>query len=425
MKKKSRKGIHHPLKYVIWSLSVTFLFYEYFIRVTPSIILPDLMQSFHINAGQVGFLSSFYLYAYALMQIPVGSLSDKFGARRLLTVACFCCAVGSFLFGITNVLAWAATGRFLQGLGSSFGFVGLVYVSTHWFAQKRWARLIGIGNSLGMAGAVIGQGPLTYLINAWGWRPVILALAGIAFILGVVIYPIIRIDPEEMQNIEPEKKISLSEGFRIVTKNIRTWIIALASGCYYSSLLAFGALWGIPFLKNVYGFSTTSAGFAISMLYLGSIFGGPFIGYFSDRLRHRKPLLLLLTLLSFLTILPVLYIHLSVFTIFILLFLCGVFLSGQLLTYTFVIESNPIEAKATSVGFVNAMVFVISSIVQPLVGFILDRRETGPITGSTGYSPESYRWALSCFPILLLLCFFLLLCIPENQHRRKRTYTSS
>lgn len=426
MKKKNWKGAHHPLKWVIWSLAVAFLFYEYFIRVTPSVIVPDLMESFNINAAEVGLLSSFYLYAYGAMQIPVGSLSDRFGARRLLTFGCLFCALGSFLFGWATSLALAEIGRFFIGFGSAVGFIAVIYVSTHWFPQNRWALLIGIGNSLGMLGAFCGQGPLSYAIEAWTWRPVVIGLAVIGTVLGVVIYLVVRNDPKGVQKTEKET-ITLSKSLAIVSKNPKTWFIALASGCYYSSLLAFGALWGIPFLKSVHGLSTSMASFATSMIYLGFVFGGPVIGYLSDHLSHRKPLLLIFVSLTICALSPLIYISkIPVIGIFILLLMSGIFASGQLLTYTFAIESNPIGVKATSVGFVNAMVFAVGSIMQPLIGFFLDLYWSHQMSqGARVYSPENYKVALSWFPALLVLSFVLLLFVRESKHHVKGVYEAT
>ncbi|MCF7852552.1 MAG: MFS transporter [Simkaniaceae bacterium] len=418
MKSKKWTGKYHPLRWIIWLLAITFLFYEYFIRVTPSVIIPELMQAFDIKAAQVGLLSSFYLYAYAVMQIPVGTLSDKYGARRLLTLASMLCAAGGLLFGMADHLGIASIGRFLMGIGSAFGFIGLIYVSTHWFPQKRWALLIGIGNSIGMLGAVFGEGPLSFAVRIWSWRPVVLILAGAGVLIGILIFLIVRNDPKEVRHEEKKQHIPFWKGVWIVCKNSKTWVISCASGLYYSCLLAFGALWGVPFFEVAYGFSTEKAGFATSMIYLGFVIGGPFVGMISDRLKHRKVMLVILTLLTCIGMIPVIYFpHLPTYAVFLLLLITGIFASGQLLSYIFAIESNPVELKATSVGFVNAMVFVVGSIMQPIIGAFLEIRWSGLLKdGLPVYSIADYQFAFSWFPLLLLLAFILPFFIKEEKH---------
>ena len=128
--------------WLIWSLAVLFLFYEFFIRVFPTAMVAELMSAFKVNAGRLGLLSSFYFYSYAPMQIPVGLLMDRFGARKLLTFASLICAIGAFAFSFSFDFSIAAVGRFLMGVGSAFGFVGMVYVCSHFFPQKKWQCLL-------------------------------------------------------------------------------------------------------------------------------------------------------------------------------------------------------------------------------------------------------------------------------------------
>ncbi|MCB1084977.1 MAG: MFS transporter, partial [Chlamydiia bacterium] len=91
------------------------------------------------------------------MQIPVGLLMDRLGARRLLSFAAFACGLGSFLFAASYSIVPAEGGRFLMGIGGSFAFVGMIYVCSHWFPANKLALLVGIGNSIGMLVAFPGN----------------------------------------------------------------------------------------------------------------------------------------------------------------------------------------------------------------------------------------------------------------------------
>ena len=92
------------LGWLIWSLGALFYGYEYFLQVSPSVMVPDLMRSFHIGGAALGNLTAFYFYAYASMQIPAGLLLDRLGPRRLLTIAVLLCASGAFIFGSAHSL---------------------------------------------------------------------------------------------------------------------------------------------------------------------------------------------------------------------------------------------------------------------------------------------------------------------------------
>ena len=291
----------------------------------------------------------------------------------------------------------------------------MIYVCTHWFPQKRWAVLIGLGNSLGMLGSVFGQGPLRLAVNILDWRVVLLILAVIGLGLGTLIFLIIRNEPKSKSpnHTQKPKQIGLWKSLCIVMRNYRSWLVAIASGCYYSIFLGFGALWGVPFLREAYGFSEEFAGFATSMVYLGCVCGGPFIGYISDHLKNRKPVLLIFTFLTLIAMCPIIYIpNLPTWLVFFLIFITGLFGAGQLLTYVLAVELNPIEVKATSTGFTNMFAFIVGSALQPIMGKFLElwwnKKE---VMGVAVYSVDNYVIALTWIPALtafaLLLFFFV------------------
>jgi len=107
------------MPYAMWSIAVLFYGYENLLQVSPSVMVPELMHSFNVNAAALGNLSAVYFYAYASMQIPLGVLLDRLGPRRLLSVAALLCAIGSFLFGAAHHLVYAVLGRIFIGLGSA------------------------------------------------------------------------------------------------------------------------------------------------------------------------------------------------------------------------------------------------------------------------------------------------------------------
>src|SRR3954470_19954672 len=74
--------------WLVCGLGALFYCYEYFLRISPSVMTQDLMRVYHLDAAMLGNLAAFYYYAYTPMQLPVGVLMDRFGPRRLLVFAC-------------------------------------------------------------------------------------------------------------------------------------------------------------------------------------------------------------------------------------------------------------------------------------------------------------------------------------------------
>lgn len=392
-------------------MAVFFYFYEYFIRVSPSVMTTPLMNSFGVQAGIFGFVSAFYLYTYSAMQIPVGIAVDRYGARLLLTIGAILVGVGSIVFSLTTHVYGLAIGRLFQGIGSSFGFISVIYVCTHWFPQNRWALMIGIANALGMLGAVIGEGPMSVAVENFGWRASMMVLGLIGLGLAVLMVLLVRNNPIEGDRFHQH---TFLEGFKTVIKNYRSWIISIACGGYYSILAVFAALWCTPFLVKAYGVSTELASFASSMIFLGYVVGGPITGHFSDYLALRKLPLLFGSLGSGLLLIPIIYLTaIPFFWTFILLFILGFLTSFHLLTYTFAIELNPLHAKGSATALANTVVFVVASVMQPLVGVLLDWRSVG-----NEYTVGDYQFALMLIPISVFVSFIALFFLKDQKKSR-------
>ena len=60
-----------------WLVGSLFFFYAWILRVSPSVMVEDLMRDFAVGGAIVGNLSALYFYGYAGMQIPVGLLLDR------------------------------------------------------------------------------------------------------------------------------------------------------------------------------------------------------------------------------------------------------------------------------------------------------------------------------------------------------------
>ena len=101
---------HTLTAWLICGLGALYYAYEYLLRISPSVMEPSLRSHFNLSATGFGLLSALYYYAYVPMQLPVGVLMDRFGPRRLLTVACLICVIGTFMFSGTNIFVIAGFG---------------------------------------------------------------------------------------------------------------------------------------------------------------------------------------------------------------------------------------------------------------------------------------------------------------------------
>ena len=127
----------------MWGCVALFYLYQFIIRVSPSVMLDDLMAYFQINATEAGTLSAIALYSYSILQIPSGILADTLGARKVVLGSIVLCIAGVSLFISTPNLLIAQFGRLLIGAGSAAAFLSVSKVSSQWFSPSKRATLLG------------------------------------------------------------------------------------------------------------------------------------------------------------------------------------------------------------------------------------------------------------------------------------------
>lgn len=388
-----------------WATGAVFFFYAWVLRVAPSVMIEELMRDFAVGAGVLGHLSAAYFYGYAGMQIPVGLLLDRFGPRRLMTVAALVCAGGCVLFAAGGSLATVTAGRFLIGASAAFSLVGAMAIAGHWFPANRFAIFSGLAMAMGMAGGVFGQAPLRLAIEASDWRTTMLLLAAGGVALAVAAWATVRDRWRGTGGIGE----ALS-GLGTVVRHRQTWLIALVGLGTSAPLLAFAGLWGVPFLETAYGMSRTSAAALTSAFFAGWGVGAPLIGWLSDRIGRRRDPLLIGLALKTAALAALIYIPgLPVPALACLCFLVGLFGSAQILCFALVKENHTPALSGTAIGFLNSIVTGAGALFQPLVGVVLDLTWTGETAlGARIYQADAYRLA---FASLIACCVGGVLCL--------------
>lgn len=426
LKKVSPMTNTKSARWAIWAFAAFFYFYEYLLRVSPNVMVPELMMAFDVNAAHLGILIASFLAVYAPMQLPVGILMDRYGARRLLIFASLGCGIGSFLFALAKTMGLAFVGRLVIGVSASFAFVGMVYVCSHWFEKNKRASLVGLANSISMLGAFAGGGPLSLMILKMGWRGSLFFWSFVGFVLALLIFIFIKKDSDqEIKGTKThETPDSLFEGIKIFCKSFYNWINALIALLYYTITTAIGGLWGVPFIQTAYQVKKETAGFAVSMIFIGWLVGSPLMGILSDRIGNRKVMISIGSLGTFLSFAPILYLtQMPIFYVYILIFLTGFFSSAQLLNFTYATEINPSRVKGASIAVTNFIVALGGMIVQPLVGFLLDfhqKQSMGANAVKNVFTQSDYRFALSLLPICILAAWFLTFFLKESHRNREK-----
>lgn len=407
--------------WLIWGLGAAFFLSEYFARIAPGVMVPELMTAFKVNALSLGSLSAIFYTAYLGMQMPVGTLVDKFGPHRLLTITAALCALGCFLFASADYLGFAKLGRFMMGFGAAFAFVGTLKLATIWFSPTRFGFLSGMTQALGMVGAAMAAGPLSLLVHATGWRNTMWIIGIVLLLLAILIGLLVRDQPklEATHLSQTDKTLRFWGAFGEVLRNPQSWLNSLYLGLVYAPTAAFAELWGVSYLSRVYNIERTLAADAVSCIFIGLAIGCPIAGWISDRIGLRRPVMLAAAVLSLVFMSCALYIpHLSITSLFILLLLYGLANSGFATSYALAGEINLRKVAGTSLGFANMASVIVGACFQPIIGWFLVLQWHGEMfQGAPIYSPEAFRNAMMALPICLAIGVITTFFVKETHCR--------
>ena len=373
---------------------------SFFQRFAPAGIAQDLAASFQTSAASLGVLAATYFYVYTLMQVPTGILVDTLGPRRILLLGGIVAGGGSLLFGMAGSLDAALAGRTLIGLGVSVVFISMLKIIAVWFEEHRFASVVGLSMLLGNLGSVLAGAPLSALAQAAGWRGVFVGVGILSLTLGLLSWILVRDRPDAAgvaASPAPsfDRTVILTGLLRVV-KNGATWPAAFINAGLSGSFFAFGGLWATPFLTQGLGMSREIATAHLSLYFAGFAVGCLIVGTLSDRIRRRKPVILVSShIYGAIWLVWLSGLVLPLAATYLLFGLMGLTTASFTLSWACAKEVNPPQLSGMSTSVTNMGGFLMGALLQPAVGWIMDQRWAGTMAnGVRFYAPEDYRWGL-------------------------------
>ncbi|HXY49345.1 MAG TPA: MFS transporter [Terriglobales bacterium] len=390
-----------------WLLAAVYYFYQYALRSAPSVMMPQLSEAFGLSALGVASIVGLFYYGYSPFSLVAGAAMDRLGPRRVLPIAAAGVGVGALLFA-TGRSDVASVGRLLQGAGGVFALVGAIYIATKSFPASRAATLIGATQMFGMAGGAAGQfavGPMIGGGLAWNRFWIGMGIAGL--VMGALLLLLL---PPDHKTAPPDNWLTSSaSALRVVFKNPQSILCGMIAGLLFIPTTIFDMIWGVRYLQEAHGFDFASAVMRSAMVPLGWIIGCPLLGFLSDRLGRRKPVIIGGAVVLLICLAWILFGRRGVLPPYLIGLVAGVASGAAMLPYTVIKEANPAQFSGTTAGVINFLNFTFSALLGPVFGWMLAH-----LSGAGQIRLQHYQMAFAPLLLGVAMAIALTLLLKET-----------
>jgi MFS family permease len=390
---------------VAWLVTALYYFYQYTLRSAPAVMMPQLSEAFGLSAMGVASLAGLFYWGYSPFSLVAGVLMDRIGPRRVVPLGAAAVGVGALLFA-SGHSELASLGRLLQGAGGVFALIGAVYIATKSFPASMAATLIGATQMFGMAGGSAGQfvvGPMVAAGVPWSRFWAGMGVAGL--VIGAVLYFMIPQADEAAG--ESDWLRSAARAMRTVFLNPQSILCGFIAGLLFIPTTIFDMVWGVRYLQEARGLDYGTAVMRSAAVPLGWMIGCPLLGFASDRLGRRKPVIAAAALVLLGCLAWILYGPANVLPPFVLALVTGIASGAAMLPYTVIKEANPPQYSGTATGVVNFLNFTFSALLGPVFAGLLRSASGGAASMTLGHYQAAFVPLLYGVALALVLTLVL------------------
>ncbi len=361
---------------LVCSTAALFCSYQFLLQGSPAVMVSSLASSFDLTMTQVGLLSSSFLYAYLLFQVPGGYLADRSNLRLLLVCCCLVMAAACYWLSIAETMLSASMARALMGLATSPSIVVSMTLVSRWFPERWFPTLAGFVETAALAGGALGPVLIPEMMAQGDWRYAMQGMALIGISLACLTWLFVRNFPaganQHCDKGASDDAVETSGGFITLIQRKDFWLCCLYGFGMFAVLTCFGSLWGVPFLCERYPEHQIQVPQTISMLFIGAAVGSPVIGFLASLTGLYRQLMAISALASMAFSLMAIYWPCSLPAMAGCCFFIGFSCGGYMLVFAAVKKVCPKRTQGVAMAFVNGCLLLGGPIMQPLVGAMLN-----------------------------------------------------
>ncbi|MFA5608467.1 MAG: MFS transporter [Leucobacter sp.] len=414
------------LPWVVWGVGAIAYAVAIINRSSLAALGPATQEHFGIDATTLSMFAMIQLIVYAALQIPVGTLLDRFGATALILVGGILMSAGQIVMATVADVWLAILARVLVGAGDACTFISVLRLLPEWFSLRQLPVVSQITALIGQAGQLVSVTPLALAVALFGWTSAFLGVAAVGVLVALLGACVLRDRPgmgtafERMTHrvgrisrnarslsageltgtfsVPPPETSMLPSVRRSRVPGIGFWRrarrlltipgVRLAFWMHFTtpfSLTVFVLLWGTPFLTGGVGLSMSEASGLLNLLILATMAAGFAVGPISSRfLEHRVPFYLGVWVAIVAVWLAVLLWPGTppMWLLIVLMLVMPIGGPASMIAFEVARSHTPKSFMGFSTGLVNTGGFIAALLVIVLIGFILDLLGAG--------SPENY-----------------------------------
>jgi MFS family permease len=352
-------------------------------------------QRFHIRSAQLATFTMVQLFVYAAMQIPVGVILDRVGAKKLLVTGVLLMTGGQFAFAFASTFGAGVAARVFVGMGDAMIFISLVQLVALWFPPARTAMVTQMTGVVGQIGAIAATAPLSAALHSVGWTWSFAVAASVGLVLVIVLIVVVKDSPYENHHRDELKMRAVGRALKLAWTEPGTRLGLWSHFTVQFGATVFALLWGFPFLVSGQGLTPGAASGLLIIMTVTAVVTSPLIGGFVTRFPYSRSTLILWIVASIMAVWAVVLLwpgRAPLWLLVVLVVVLAVGGPGSMVGFDLARTFNPPTRLGSATGIVNVGGFVASLGTVALIGIILDKVAPG---GPSTYTVDSFRVAMS------------------------------
>ncbi len=241
------------------------------VRAITATLSPVLTQEFSLQARDLGLLAGGYFLGFAAMQLPLGSVLDRHGPKRVILYFLTLAVLGCLAFSLATTFAWLLASRVLIGMGVSACLMAPLTGFRRWLgsgAQLRANSWMLMTGSLGMLASTL---PVQWLMPLTGWRPlfwILAALTGLSMLLIWWLVPAWKNTAPTLSE-GPAPADPAASSYAEIWRSRYFQKMSLLAFFNYGGFVAIQTLWAGPWMVRVAGYTPLES--ATGLFYINAV----------------------------------------------------------------------------------------------------------------------------------------------------------